>query len=572
MLKVVTLGISEYALDILNNSMPTIFGNILTEDITSKDLSYIESYLHSNVKNLEIVLWVIGLEYAEKFSESNQDLFSSHKCLTYVSDKEFVLDLNEMYSLDLPLPDEVVEEASQELENEVKELKEKVKTLEGVIEEKEFQKKQLERQIEDIRKSKDEELDELVEELNNVKKSVVSTPSNGVSDLDLFKKERELADISSQLGGYKLEVERLKTTISEKNAEISDLKAEIRSYRVVGVGQVGMYGQMHQVQQPMMYSQEDVSKIKDENSELKRKLSILEKELRTEKEKIKSNSDLYGELEKANEKLKVQDKDLTILNQKIADYESQRDSLREQINKYSGVEEENKRLLKMLDNNIAKLANGLEIDTANKLTIYKNSLNQDLKNIRFVYAGSNGSIKGSYKCLEAELKNSSKKYSYVILDLCHETSIDYYFLSSAQKLKNGTDWLLNGGNIRDYLSPTKYNNIAVLSLGIKYINSLALLNVDWEHRLLELSKCGHYVYIFVGSLSETEVRIMYNSFSKYTGSVIFVNGDSAGSRSVYLNLMGTSHSSDVIYFNFNPKYKVYKDWVSKTSTTRIITL
>ena len=183
------------------------------------------------------------------------------------------------------------------------------------------------------------------------------------------------------------------------------------------------------------------------------------------------------------------------------------------------------------------------------------------KNIRFQFAGSAESRKGTYKCLYNELLNSKGKF--LIVDVTSETAVDYVF--QMRQVIDGLNWYSLGGNVQKYTSATCLPNVRVLTPKLGYINDSYFLTVDWDTRLQELENSGYKVVIYCGDISTLVSRVLFEAFSQVGQTRVYVHGNALGSRSVLANaggLVGIKNSI-IGYFDYDKGIQRFFDMMSK---------
>ena len=444
-------------------------------------------------------------------------------------------------------------------------------------------------------------IDALKEEVNSLKETITSIEKKKDTLL------RNYETISSELTDYKVTYSKQSAVLRDKDTEISTLHKKLDT---IGLSE-----------EKRKELEEKVQKLTLESSQLSVDL-------------VSKNEEII----RLNKELKNKDSDTTIedLKSKLVDSLKERDSLQKELNvkedeltkalKISSEDEELKQELEELKNRVKedsaslstlnqeklKLQGEIELlktstdrdknieDVASELSRYKkqyedlsenvfskigsyalpkgstpiNILNGGflLKNVRFAFAGSTGSRKGAYKCLLDEFKGMNKNQRFLILDIVSETFVDYVF--EIKKVVNCQEWLRKGGGLQPYLTQTCLDNVQVLSPGLGYVNDSYFLTIDWSKRLQELDNCGYNVVIFCGDISNLVGRVMHESFANLGTSIIYVQGNATGSRTVVSNLKGlTNHKSSIVaYFDYNLKMKKFYRMVEKTNECRVLSV
>ncbi|MFX9988209.1 hypothetical protein ABTP48_19325, partial [Acinetobacter baumannii] len=77
---------------------------------------------------------------------------------------------------------------------------------------------------------------------------------------------------------------------------------------------------------------------------------------------------------------------------------------------------------------------------------------------------------------------------------------------------DGSSWFMSGGAVQSMLNKTASKRVYVLSLSLRYLNDLALLDIDWQNRLRELNSLGYNILLVGGSLSNSVSQTLFNGF------------------------------------------------------------
>ena len=188
------------------------------------------------------------------------------------------------------------------------------------------------------------------------------------------------------------------------------------------------------------------------------------------------------------------------------------------------------------------------------------------KGIRFIYAGSDGSMKLTYEVVRRLSGEMSTRGKVVILDLTTETYIDY--ILNIPRVVSASDWFLSGGE--PPLSDTRVPNVKVLTPGLQYFNDLSLLNVNWSDRWNQLLRDGYQVIVLFGVLNTAITRVLYNSFGSINKPWIVVEGLITSLRSLIMHLSGLSAQPRVLMKRLNPNAQtLYQHLVETVDVTQI---
>lgn len=288
---------------------------------------------------------------------------------------------------------------------------------------------------------------------------------------------------------------------------------------------------------------------------------------------------LQSELDKARETIASQE---TLLNSKISETErgsskiteliEQNLALQKQVEELSATDQSNTELVRL-----RRQINQLEATPLFKLKQFmtpSSALQVALpyvphsshKGIRFIYAGSDGSMKLAYEVVRRLSGEMSTQGKVVILDLTTETYIDY--ILNIPRVVSASDWFLSGGDLP--LSDTRVPNVKVLTPGLQYFNDLSLLNVNWSDRWNQLLQEGYQVIVLFGVLNTAITRVLYNSFGSINKPWIVVEGLITSLRSLIIHLSGLNAHPRVLMKRLNPNAQAfYQHLVETTDVTQI---
>lgn len=288
---------------------------------------------------------------------------------------------------------------------------------------------------------------------------------------------------------------------------------------------------------------------------------------------------LQSELDKARETISAQE---TLLNSKISETErgsskiteliEQNLALQKQVEELSATDQSNTELVRL-----RRQINQLESTPLFKLKQFmtpSSALQVSLpyvphpshKGIRFIYAGSDGSMKLAYEVVRRLSGEMSTQGKVVILDLTTETYIDY--ILNIPRVVSASDWFLSGGDLP--LSDTRVPNVKVLTPGLQYFNDLSLLNVNWSDRWNQLLQEGYQVIVLFGVLNTAITRVLYNSFGSINKPWIVVEGLITSLRSLIIHLSGLNAHPRVLMKRLNPNAQAfYQHLVETTDVTQI---
>lgn len=466
-------------------------------------------------------------------------------------------------------------------ENETKKKKEEISDLEARIED-------LRKASSDLEKSKKSLLSDyrtVNNELTELKVTYSKQSAvlrNKESELSVLRKKiSTVEDLERQVSFFKEEAKRLEdktSSLSRENANLQvDLETKAREVTRLA-SELKESGVTSAILEQIKKELQDTVAERDS---LKKQLAMensskegIQKEL---DEKIEEITTLQGTISDLEGRLEKNDEDLTRLNAEKIKLNGELQVLKTSTNRDSNIEEVSSELVSA-KREIGELRSSVFYKISSfamprgSVPVFLTRKDATLRNIRFVFAGSTESRKGTYKCLLDEFRKLPQTEKILIVDVVSETSIDYVF--EMNKVVTGIEWFRKGGGVQPYLSNTCLKNVRVLSPGLGYVNDSYFLTIDWESRLTELENSGYKVIIFCGDISNVVGRVLHESFADLGDSYIYVHGNAIGSRTIVTNLRGISNSgkSIVAYFDFNTKMERFYDLVNKTNECRVLSI
>lgn len=466
-------------------------------------------------------------------------------------------------------------------ENETKKKKEEISDLEARIED-------LRKASSDLEKSKKSLLsdyrtvnDELTElKVTYSKQSAVLR--NKESELSVLRKKiSTVEDLERQVSFFKEEAKRLEDKTSSLSRENANLQVDLETKAREATRLASELKESGVTSAILEQIKKELQDAVAERDSLKKQLAMensskegIQKEL---DEKIEEVTTLQGTISDLEGRLEKNDEDLTRLNAEKIKLNGELQVLKTSTNRDSNIEEVSSELVSA-KREIGELRSSVFYKISSfamprgSVPVFLTRKDATLRNIRFVFAGSTESRKGTYKCLLDEFRKLPQTEKILIVDVVSETSIDYVF--EMNKVVTGIEWFRKGGGVQPYLSNTCLKNVRVLSPGLGYVNDSYFLTIDWESRLTELENSGYKVIIFCGDISNVVGRVLHESFADLGDSYIYVHGNAIGSRTIVTNLRGISNSgkSIVAYFDFNTKMERFYDLVNKTNECRVLSI
>lgn len=466
-------------------------------------------------------------------------------------------------------------------ENETKKKKEKISDLEARIED-------LRKASSDLEKSKKSLLSDyrtVNNELTELKVTYSKQSAvlrNKESELSVLRKKiSTVEDLERQVSFFKEEAKRLEDKTSSLSRENANLQVDLETKAREATRLASELKESGVTSAILEQIKKELQDTVAERDSLKKQLAMensskegIQKEL---DEKIEEVTTLQGTISDLEGRLEKNDEDLTRLNAEKIKLNGELQVLKTSTNRDSNIEEVSSELVSA-KREIGELRSSVFYKISSfamprgSVPVFLTRKDATLRNIRFVFAGSTESRKGTYKCLLDEFRKLPQTEKILIVDVVSETSIDYVF--EMNKVVTGIEWFRKGGGVQPYLSNTCLKNVRVLSPGLGYVNDSYFLTIDWESRLTELENSGYKVIIFCGDISNVVGRVLHESFADLGDSYIYVHGNAIGSRTIVTNLRGISNSgkSIVAYFDFNTKMERFYDLVNKTNECRVLSI
>lgn len=390
---------------------------------------------------------------------------------------------------------------------------------------------------------------------------------NKVAELIAEKEDLEVQldqanSLSVQLGDLTEENATLNATIEEMNAKEEDLTSQITSMEDklnIAETQLENKGKEYGVLQTAYEEQRTANKT------LQAELDTIRETLDAEKAKVVN---LEGELTvlrmNAN-KQSVSEEKISELTSKLRD--SQQEILNLQAYKSRCTELE----IHIAEQKAKSIPTGIFASLGKMQALRSVFTSQLFNNINLatdticVAAGSSESVTETYNLIRTSCQATTKKC--LIIDLSLDSYIDREF--GARGIPCPVDWLAGKAPFTNFLTKTSLPNAMIISLGLAYVNDVALLSIDWQSKLNELRDFADKIIIYVGPLVNTVSKILFNSFSNSIQSHIVLKATPINIRTLLLTLTGLTNvntsllnidcvnyttNSKVMYENLAAKY------------------
>ena len=506
----------------------------LNEDLSSKSSDIEEknssiSKLDEEVTSLESSL----TEEKAKVDSLNEKLASLQSELNTSNSEvaKLTSELTEMSNLSLEQVDSLsrkiseLEETNQGYSSKVAEIEQKIEELNTEIESKNSEIESLKTDIEE-KKSEIAQLNESV---------LTAQDSKDITSEALDKAISEKKELEDKLVSCEEEKIALQNSVSEKDEELSKKAEEVIELQRVLESKEIEIATLNNNLIESKASNETVERLEGDLLEERRKSARLSSEIEVLKKNDDSNKtselrmeivNLRAELENAkkassdSQELENLKADLTYMKDRCATLELDLVDRDEQLSELSkGV------FGQMANIALPRIAYNLNVSVPDNLP----------DNFYCIASGSDESNVSLYQTLKRTCVTDSDK-RILIVDLVTDSSIDRDFAIS--KIQSPIDWLFGARSYKEFVAPTGFKNVRVMSTALAYLNSLFLLQVDWKARLSELIGSADIVIINIGSLNNVVTKALFNSFSKVMKTYIIAKATPVNLRSTFLNMSG----------------------------------
>lgn len=398
-------------------------------------------------------------------------------------------------------------------------LNETIERLNNQIVEKDSEINKLTTDVEASRGSSDvsaKALDKAIEEKNAIEDKLVQT---------------ETARLELQT-----QVEQLEGQIKELNGVVSSKDDELR---VVTTDKDKLTNQVESLQKELIDAKADdevLSKTQEELLEERRKSARLTSEIEVLKKTDDSGKTselrleiarLKNDLEKANN-ASANSEELDSLRDELAQYKERCASLE------IDIADRNEQIKGVEDSVFYQMENSalpkVPFDASIKAPVSVPS------NFVLVAGGSAESNASIYSLLRRTCVADATK-RIVIVDLVTDSTLDREF--SCKQIVSPVNWLNGAESLKDFVAPTRFPNVRVVSTSLAYFNDLYLLTVDWQRIIQDLSSMpADVVVINIGCLNSTVPKILFNTLSKCMKTYVITKATPVNLRTVYLTLRG----------------------------------
>lgn len=491
MLKAYTYKLSEEQLEVLQEAFSESYGEAL---VTLEELT--KKNYKSKIKLSNRDSAVVGVFINQELNYEDKD----EKVLVVNTTNTLISYLNQILDLNIALKEEVKEETTPTVSARELELEQVIQAKEGII----ANYKQI--------------IEELREQLSDLENSPVSIVDN--SKYDKLKADYD------NLKGILLKKEE---TLTKLNESYLALQERVSNQNIV-ISSLEKESQENKVLQERIKSFEDSSINSESVENLKKEIESITKDYEQSQNTITLlNQDKLTLVEELN-KLKVAQ-------------ENSKDTL-DWMTKAGKAERELENFLK---SPFGELYTASE---SNGVFFLKNSLPK-FNNIKFLFTVNQGYEKEFYRMILGATV-IDKNNGYIFVDAVNSSFADYVF--EVTNVVNSMEWFDSGGNVQQYFSNSRVNNLKVVIPTLGYLNDGFFLTVDWLKRLEELNSVGKPVIIYGGTLSTMVGKYLFSLFNSSGNDVkVFIQGSLVFARNGLSQLTGVQGQelADICIFNLN---------------------
>lgn len=505
----------------------------------------------------------------ENLEKGMQDLSSNNDALSKQLNevnKELVAKNKEIDELNRKLSEyEGVLSELEDSKNKVNELSIELKKFEDVksslsdkINEVETLQEELSNKslMEETISNKDAEIEGLKNELNTVieernsKSSLLEEKDSSISSLtnEISSLKDEMSNLSNQVSELESEKENLDTENQKLRNEVEALQENSQNSDVI-------IQASSELEEELLDCKKNVARLQVENESLKEELENSKNMFDKDAELVK----LRSEVDTYKDKVKQLKEDNNTSANELANLRTRYANL-----EVSVIEKEDK--LKETENSIFSLMGSI----ASPKTVFNLSLDvpKELPNMYVIASGSSESNLVTYQTLKRFCSSIDK--SVLILDLVTDSYIDREF--GVEKILSPIEFLQGEKPISDFVSRAKVGNTLVSSTAFSYLNSLYLLNVNWQTVLVNLCGVADIVIVNVGCLNEIVSKVLFNAFSSVMQSHIIIKASPINLRTALLTLTGipSAKTSKISCVNFENSSKGMYQRLAQKFNTQIL--
>lgn len=539
MLKALTAGLSARASDFLLEALNIKYGEGLVNLVVvdSSDIR-VESRIAQSAPDVVFVS-------LDKTSEALADprLRVSNKYLPYEDDSSFASLLNSKFGTSFAV--EVFEVSQEDVKIEDESLSSRdnseIEKLRNRLQEANSTIENLSLQISDLRADEDFEL------VNALKTENLSLKSQ-VTNL-----EARISSSHQQAS----EIERCRNEIEALSSRSSDLSDQIRDWE-------------------SKFAEQSVI-LKTKDSQIKIKDATIES-LNSQLEGLQSFS-------QGNQDCERKIKDLTGEVARLARYEAEASELSKELESTrASLLEANTKVISFTD----RLRAHESVDLSEEISTLKNDPFTRLKgrtqpnsqpyiglelpdtpNIRYVFPGSDGSLKVAYRHTVSMAKSvyaeTGPGKEVLLIDLSGESVLDYVLGYNLNEAPSSKDWLMRGGGVQEYVFNTRIPGLNVMTMGTDYFNDSCLISVNWKDRLEDLNNSGYEVIIFGGTISSLVGRFLASNLSNGSDCTVVSEGFVTSIRSLIFNLRGIKSKPSLVINRADVNYtKTFIGYLTKS--------
>lgn len=534
------LGVLQSSLDQANLKVTNLEGQ-LSDKVSEYDALVVsDTACKEKITTLEKSIITMQTESENTITTLNAKVSSSESELMKATSTNNKL-IDENASLQSQVSN--LQKTNASLSNSCEELKANITVLQSTIEGYKNNESALYSQIDAIRSDNTSVTDELTKknnEISELKKEIATFES------------REL-DFSTQQTTSKEQINEYESKISSLNDELASTKLELTNTKL----------QLNNMES------DAIDKLQEKNAELVAKNIELKTTIETLSKKAEEESKTAGlrlEIIDLKEQIQVLEAersntdDIDRANKEISSLRERNAELELSLaSKSEALEEHTEGVYSQLQENAmpkVKIGAMLKVDNI-------------VSKFCVVASSSTASNLTAYQLMRETCERYANK-RILLVDLSSDSYVDAEF--KPKSVLQPTDWLTGKIPFSKCVTATSLKNVKLISVGLSYLNSLYLLNVDWSEKMKDLRKCGDIVMFYVGCLNDTVSKVLYQSFAQEMSGYIVVNSSPINLRTTFLALSGMEVNSNTLVCctNYtNASGQMYKHLASKFDSTII---
>lgn len=438
----------------------------------------------------------------------------------------------------------------------------------GPVENKELEarNKELETKVTDL-EAEVVKLSEQAQGVNHELQAKIDFAESKNAELEETKQSLEeqlsiVQDLSNQITNLTEENTALNSTIEEMNAKEEDLASQITS----------MYDKLAISDTQLANKDKEYEVLQSTCEEQRAANKALQAELDAAKENLDAEKSSRVSLEGELSVLRINSEKQVASEEKVSELTTKLRDTQQEVQNLMGYKSRCTELEIQIAEQKAKSTPSGVFASLGKMQALRSVFTSQLfSNISLytdticVAAGSSESVTETYNLIRTSCQATSKRC--LILDLSLDSYIDREF--GCKGILSPVDWLAGKAPYTNFLAKTSLPNAMIISLGLAYVNDVALLSIDWQSKLNEIKDFADKIIIYVGPLVNTVSKILFNSFSNSIPSHVVLKATPINIRTLLLTLTGLTNlnnnmlnincvnyttNSKVMYENLAAKY------------------